>query len=314
MWRTVSKETWRDKLSIFDLPVYYQLSFTESISKVFKVNVSYYINSTKEKDIAYFVCYYKYGRIYNPESFSYTPLYVFPNVGESIYFEIMESLILILKKKFGAIYFKLQPEINDIRPFLWHNFKIDIRYTHLKNNNIDSHHSVAKSLRKCSKQNYFYTIATLNENSLELNINTLRNIKIGEKRIKDTISLLEEWNRLGYLKSFNVMSENKLVCSNLIIDDAVNKKVYTFLLNKVDTVRYKHAHVFLYQSMIDFYQSQNYTEIDFCGANIKSISIFKSSFSTQLCTYYNVSYYSRIYFILNFLSSNFKTFLNKIIR
>ncbi|RRN76868.1 hypothetical protein EIM50_22500, partial [Pseudoxanthomonas sp. SGD-10] len=117
MWEIVSKEVWKTKLANSQLPVFYQPDFVDSVIHAFKVDALYYIYSVKANDKAYYVCYHKNRKVYNPEPFSFTPLYINPNLSEPVFLEIVETLVQALKERFKSISFKLDLRFEDIRPF-----------------------------------------------------------------------------------------------------------------------------------------------------------------------------------------------------
>jgi hypothetical protein len=208
-----------------------------------------------------------------------------------VYFDVNNSLIAILKKKFRSINLKLGINIIDIRPFIWSGFKIQTKYTHLKNNLLLAHKSVIKNLSKISDQKYYFEVEQPCESSIKLNIDFLQKLGSSKFHCIKYEMLIKKWAENGYLKAFNIYKNQELLCSNLVLIDEATKRAYTILLNNVDYTE-KYAHTFLYQSITDWCFKKGIFEIDFCGANIPGISIFKSYFNTELKIYYKISYHS----------------------
>jgi hypothetical protein len=291
MWIELDETAWKKEESILDLPLFYDSKYLNSIALVYNLKVNYYCFKTSSKTLALISFFSTKSKIVTPEGFSYSPYFIIENLSEIVYFDINNSLISLLKKKFRSIYLKLGINITDVRPFIWNGFKIQTKYTHLKNNLLSSHKTVIKNLSKIIDEKYYFEVEQPCESSIRLNMDFLQKLGISKFNCVKYEMLLMKWTENGYLKAFNVYKNQQLLCSNLVLVDENTKRAYTILLNNVDFTE-KYAHTFLYQSITDWCFKKGIFEIDFCGANIPGISIFKSYFTTELKIYYKISYNS----------------------
>lgn len=277
MWRVVSGEIWQDKISGLQLPFYYQWSFIESISNIFDVEVSYYINTIKGQDNAYYICYNKNGRVSNLEPFSYTPFYIRDGIAEPVIFEVVESLVHILKAKFKTIHFKLEPQLKDIRPLIWHNFKAEIRYTHVKSDFFTVHPQVNKNLKKINESKYKIAIKTFSEEGLKLILDFQRKFGFKKAECDNYKILLEALSKKSLIRFFEVYdaASKRLICSRIVLIDSLTSRLYLLMISDTHSDD-KYIHTYMHFIVLNWAKENGIKDIDLCGANIKSISIFKS--------------------------------------
>jgi hypothetical protein len=289
MWTRITEDNWLKSIKEFNLSIFYQSDYLKSISQSFDLELNYF-SFSKNNQVFSLVAFFnnKSRHIIFPEGFSYSSFHIQNNLSEKVYLDIITSLIKILKKDFKNIKFKLETNITDIRPFSWENFSIEVRYTHIKQNNLPPEKRVLKSLRKDYNSDYDFKFEELNHASLKLNLDTLRALSFSKTKINLHQKLLATWAERGYLKAFNLYRSNTLICSSLVLIDYSNFRVYIILINKVEK-EFKNAHSFLYQQIISYCKENGWQTVDFCGANFKSISEFKSRFNTELKMYFMVS-------------------------
>ena len=309
MWTVVDEKSWEIEKSNFGLSLFFCPKYLKVVADVYQLDLNYYCFRKKNKIQAMVSFFSKNQRIIMPENFSYSPFYIIENISEAVYFEINDALIDFLKKSFKKIFFKFDTRLSDVRPYIWKDFKIQIKYTHLKNNELSSHKSVIKNLSKTFNEEYSFNVELPSVNAIKLNLDFLQKLGISKFHCFNYQNLLQKWTEIGYLKAFNIYKDQEILCSNLVLVDANESKAFTILLNNVSE---KYAHTLLYQSIIDWCFKEGITEIDFCGANIPNISIFKSTFNTELKTYYTVSY-SRNYGFLKKFVYKLKGLLRKVL-
>ncbi|MRX48364.1 hypothetical protein [Pedobacter puniceum] len=293
MWQEINDKSWQEEISLLNLSVFFQREYLTTIANVYNLKVNYYRYIKKGNTIAVIAFFSNRKKIITPEGFSYTPYYIIENLSEQVFFEINNSLINLFKKNYNRIFLKFESNIFDIRPFIWNSFRIQVKYTHIKNNNLSSHPSVLKNLKKEIIKTYSFKVEEPNDNSINLNLKFLQEIGSSIKHCKKYNDLLKGWGDLGFLKAFNVYKEGYLICSNLVLVDLKSKKAYTILLNKAGVAE-RYAHTYLYQSIVDWCLKNDIYYIDFCGANMQNISLFKSYYNTQLEIYFKVSYHSSL--------------------
>lgn len=290
MWTRITEENWLLAIEKLDLPLFYQPNYLNAISNSFKLELNYFSFTSKHQVISLFSFFTdSKNALVIPEAFSYSPFYINKSFSEKLYIDVLSSLIDILKKEFKSIKIKLPTDILDIRPFIWENFKIDIKYTHEKIGGLSPDASIIKNLTKDVISEYDFKVEDLTEHSLSLNLEFLSTLDFSTKKISRHRYLIQAWAKHDYLKAFNLYRDNVLICSNLVLLDFNSSKAYTILLNKVDAA-HKFAHTYLYDQIIKWCVINQINNIDFCGANFKTISEFKSRFSTELKSYYVVNY------------------------
>jgi hypothetical protein len=309
MWNRITKEDWIVTTKKLDLSLFYNSEYLDCIADVFKLKIHYFICTTKEGILALGAFFCDSNRnIVLPEGFSYSSFYLKNDLTEKSYGDLQISLIKILKSEFKNIKLKFETTITDVRPFIWEGFNLEVKYTHIKTNDLPPEASVINNLSKQVVKEYRFEVEELNNSNLLLNLEFLKKLSFSAKKIKELQKLLQLWAECNYLKAYSIYKKNILVCSNLVLIDFNSSKVYTILLNKPDK-QYKFAHSYLYHSMIEWGKENGINTIDFCGANYKSISEFKSRFNTELTMYFVVSYsplraklksaYSSIIYILS---------------
>lgn len=293
MWYIIQSEEWERSVKILSLPLFFDIEYINSITKTTGLKVSFYCFKKKNRILALGAVYSQSNKIVLPEHFSYTPLWFISDISEINYFEILNSFIKELKVKFKEIELKLPTQFTDVRPFIWEYFKVENKYTYMKKDNLPPHYSVEKNLSKLELGYYTFCVEDVNISSIKINLSFLKELKTSDVLMKKYNKFLIEWAELGILKSFNLYKDDVLLCSNIAFIDEKTGSIYTILLNKVDQ-SFKYAHTYLYSSIISWAKENDFKTVDFCGANMLSISKFKSSFNMDLVPYFVVKYSLRM--------------------
>ncbi|RKD19560.1 hypothetical protein BCY91_13240 [Pelobium manganitolerans] len=307
MWKTLSISEWEEITVKKNTTIFYKYDYLETISTTYNLKIN--LMGYKSKgDYLSFISFFSKGKdIIIPEGFSYSPFYIEKGIAEQIYFGICDSLIVNLKSDFKKICFKLEVDFFDLRPFIWNNFKIEVRYTHIKNNSLAPHYSINKNLSKIDLYEFEFVAEDTSEKSVDINLNFLKALGSSPSHIHHYKQLINGWSKSGYLKAFNLYKKGELIASNLVLFDYPKKKVYTILLNNAKTNE-KFSHTLLYYNQINWCYENGFTEVDLCGANIRGISIFKSFFNTDLKMYFIISYRP----FTGYLKSKWKVVFNKL--
>lgn len=228
-------------------------------------------------------------------------------------FEISETIIKYISNKYKNIEISFTPQMNDMRPFLWHNygsnkskelFSLDLRYTSY----IDI--SELKSISNEENTNFFKGLETLRQ----------RNIRKARKEKSTTIEELNielflEFYRTLMDRQNEIVSEKKLNnMSNVILSIITSKKAVMFATKNSNndiiylTVfsydKYRAYYLFgagnpnakeVYKGTICFWDAfiklsndYNIKEVDMEGVNSPSRGWFKLSFGGELKPYYEV--------------------------
>lgn len=291
MWLEPSVQEWDSSTSDKKLSIYYNSAYLSAVASVYKLRLVRYLYKNKANEcIGLFAVFINAAnRVVVPDGFTFSAFWIDQALSEQTYFKVVEQAIELLKKDCRRVFFKLECDFKDIRPFIWKQFTIEPKFTHIKDTYTPIGDSVAKNLRKAHVANYRFVCEDFNETGWILNKNLLKSLGGSARQEQCYEALLRAWQGLNLLKCFSVYKEDVLLSSNFALVDVDQQKLYTILLNNVSNAD-RYAHTFSYQQIIEWAKDNGFTNIDFCGANLEGISIFKSSFNTKLTLYYKVTY------------------------
>lgn len=289
MWNRVSADEWQSAKRQFSNSLFFSSEFLDDIAAVYSLTTHFFLYKQKGKTLSAISFFSSGNRIITPVEFYYLPFWIQPNLSEPVYFEVVGSLAQLLKSDYRSIYFKLGVHIHDIRPFIWADFKIENKFTHLKVDHRSPHPSVTKNLRKSEVAQYRFAVIKPDGPSVQTNMEFLQSLGFQKSLCDKYVQLIHKWIYRGVLSAFNIYKGEKLICSNLVLLDREEKKAYQILLDntgKEDRL----AHTVLYSKLFEWCFENGFEVVDTCGANIRKISAFKSYFGTELRQYYKISY------------------------
>ena len=285
----LNMDVWQKLIVLKELPVYYETNYLEAIAIAFHIHVVYLAVYDKGNPRLLLAAFEKNNKLITPEYFTYNPYWIDKQLGERKQLEIQKSLIFFLKKHYKKIVLKFNTNIGDIRPFKWEGFRIDIRYTYIKDTSEPVHTSIIKNLNRV-KNAHISIIPTIpDESVIDLNVSFLSTFGIRSTKIICYKTVLQRWAELGYLKSFTIKNSDQIIGSSLVLLDKKLKTAYTYISSPISRNE-KYAHTMLYQYRLDWLAVNGFTVIDFCGANMEKIAVFKTYFNPILKPYYIVKY------------------------
>ena len=302
----VSEIEWRSCLSEKVLSIAFDPNYLTPIGLSFNFKINYLIYKSKEELEFAMVVFSKGNKVILPENFTYSPLWINPKLSERKQIEIQISLIKLLKEKYKKIFLKLNIDIQDIRAFKWEGFNVEVRYTYIRLKNFKPNKSINNRLKKINNFKTNISIQSPSYDDIRLNIDFLKTLNFNELKCKSYLDLINKWNKNGFLKSFRIEIENKIVGAFLVLLDPQIKKAYTLMINSSNR-EFEFTHALVYQSITNWLDENNFDEVDFCGANIKGIAFFKSLFNPILKNYYVLNYSA-----MQVKFNSIKHFLNKI--
>lgn len=218
-------------------------------------------------------------------------------------YEILDSIVDQITKKYKQVYLFLHPNIIDVRPLLWHNyhnpengaFKVDVRYTAVRSLlDINSIDDLLLDIRKDRRADYK---RSLKENIkissqpdlvefLQLYRKTFdrQNIEIDN----DTLSIVENVLKgISEQRGFVLIARTKEktpVSATAILTD--KRTAYSlFTVNNPD-YRQLGANSAIVMEALLYAKSIGKSEFDFVGANSPNRGDFKLSFNAQLKCYF----------------------------
>lgn len=217
-----------------------------------------------------------------------------------------------LKKKYTSITLVTAPEITDLRPFLWNNFQAELRYTYCKasDDNNYSERIFRYYKRALKKIGLFHTVCSFNDLDWKGYNDLFKTLHYSTKQIihiKNWLSELDKNNFLWCLQINN--AQMQCAGSGIVLLDKVLKKGYFIYMDINKNQHSSETNAYIYIEIQKWLLENGYDELDYLGANFKTIANYKSRFYPKLKPYY-VVHYNR--YNLNIMTY-FKMLIKKII-
>lgn len=308
MLKELSKTEWNELFTNGSFPVFFNPNYLDTVSLAFQVNIVYY-SYTEKQDLFFLAAVFiKDNKVIIPDDFTYNPYFLNPTLSERKQIAIQNQFIVLLKSRFKSVGIKFNVDILDVRPYKWAGFNVDVRYTYIKNTSEPSHYSIEKNLKRVSKTDIEVRVNAPNTVAIDLNVDFLKTLGYTLIQKNCYSNFLHLLSKNNLLLNFEVYKSQNQIGSSLVLLDIKNFKAFTLISNPISHT-FKYAHTLLYQTRINWLKENNYNEVDFCGANVESISNFKSFFNPTLKPYYVVRYKkSNFSFLLNIKEFAKKTY------
>ncbi len=273
---------------------YEQPEVVSIITHKHNCDAEYIIFEKKDKVVISLLALSKGKKIITPIHFFYSALWIDPALEDTKYCIYVVEFLRMLQSTFKKIDIRLSPSIEDVRPFLWAGFSIDNRFTYIKRlDKLEYAKDVHKNIEKSSNVTYLYKQELLNKEILDINLRIFLELKLySKKSINKIKDLITQLSSTEYLTCFSCYFENQLLVSHILFLDKENKIAYTFLKNKQYKEQSGSLHSVLYHHLFIYLKSQGFEYVDLLGANMESISLFKSRFKADLHTV-NIVRYSK---------------------
>jgi len=208
---------------------------------------------------------------------------------------VAEKLIARVLEKYKNIYIALSPQITDIQPFIWHDFRPRVNYTYLLN--LRDLNGVWKNMDKARRNDV--TKAQKEEFSIEINDNIEAVVDLVEKTftrqnkgIAGKKKIIFEYHKVltkkNQCKSFIAKNKNgENVAAVYTVWD--NKRSY-YLLGGYDSEKvHRGAGVLAMWEAIKFTKEKlGLSEFDFEGSMVPQIEHYFRGFGGELIPYYGV--------------------------
>ncbi len=312
MVNKVNKEEWLAVLSSHKQlnSLFFNPDFLSVVKDAFDYQVHYFVVVQKQVPLFAAAIFSKGKDVVVPLAFTYSSIYIDKTISDRKRIDLLKSFIDLLKKDFRKISFRFNADLEDLRPFTWLGFKLDLRYTYIKQIGEGVHQSVLRNVERAKSDGYYFKAVSVDDESIKRNLDDFSHYGLSKKAYGQYHKLFDELFGMGCLKSFNVYLGEQLVCSNIVLLDEKTHQLYTLLINKTD---HKNATSYLYKEAIDWCKDHGYRFIDYCGANEERIADFKSYFNPHLSPYYLVSFvpYENQ---TNLIKQKFKAIVKRVIR
>ena len=205
--------------------------------------------------------------------------------------QTITTFIDFLNKNFDLWIMNTSPHLTDMRPFLWHNCRIDPSYTYqlsladwpeVENNYSQS---VRKKIRQAGEQGLTVEESTDRQRFIEMYIASYkRHERTPLVREKHLDKFLNMSLKLPQVKMFYASLDNQIIAGRVIVAD--QQFVYDLLAGSDDLTGL--GSTFLVHSILSKYSGGNRV-FDFMGADHPQIEEFKRGFGGRLVTSYRVT-------------------------
>ncbi len=292
MLKEVDRKVWEEeiasqKTSIFDEPDY-----LSTVSSLYNTIVKYWIVYKKDKAVIGFATHIKNNSVIVPNHYSYSSFWFDEQVisGFSFY-EYLEKGLSILKEKYKYISFRLPPHIKDIRAFNFHGFTSKVAYTYIKQTNEELvyRNDVKVKLKKAQQQGFEFSYNKYYEDVLRQQLEDFPYFGYSKAQTTFYRYYFDILIKKGFLKSFAVHQNKKLIASALILVDVKHKKGYNLLISASKTNYSGDASTFLYHQIFLHLKESNILFSDLYGADMKGIANYKAGFKGDLENHYIVN-------------------------
>jgi hypothetical protein len=279
---------------IIPLGLYNNPDFVLITAKSINAKADFLIYFENDKPLIAFIIYFNKKKIIVPDYYPvYNSFWIKESLKEKKINQILIESLKTLKEKFENITFNLPVNFYDVRPFIWENFNIKIKYTYLKNlNDLNFKSDVKNNYSKAVENlNLIFKEDVLSDeiwNYYQIQLSSLGFTTNKLKRLKYWILNLHE---SGLVKIFVVKNQDKLYCgSSIVILDSLKSSAGLLLNHTLNDSYQSQKTAFLYVKTHKWLENEGYKELDYLGANTKNIAEFKSNFNPVLQTYYAVNY------------------------
>jgi|TARA_Y100000294_G_scaffold166749_1_gene175348 hypothetical protein len=231
-------------------------------------------------------------------------------------FEITEVVIDLLVKRYSTVELALTPQLEDLRPFLWHNydssagskFEWSLRYTSYLDiddlatpRSVQEDYSVFARLGTVRQRNLREAWKTeaqcsstgdpdvLLDNYQRMMGLTEEGFAIKRRRMKLLMEGLIN-NSMGCL--YEACDEDGNICYSTFFGWDKHRAYYLFGSGATDSKEKYHGTFAFWEALLDLSQCHGISEVDWEGVNSPLRGSFKLSFGGELLPYYNLKWSS----------------------
>jgi|GEM_PF-2449823 len=217
----------------------------------------------------------------------------------------------LLKKLYPSITLVTSPEIKDLRPFLWNNFEVKLRYTYCKEtkDNYYSEGIVRDYKRAIKKFGIYHTICLFDELEWGGYNNLFKMLNYSSSKIIHIKNWLTELDNCKFLCCLELKNnDNKSVGSGIVLLNKQLKKGYFIYMDINKKQHRSETNAYIYIEVQKWLFENGYNDLDYIGANTNTIAKYKSRYVPKLEPYYVVTYNKYSFNLVAF----FKKILNSI--
>lgn len=206
-----------------------------------------------------------------------------------------EPLVREMKERGVVNATSLPPDIDDVRPWIWHGFQVGVRYTYVLDFPFDpasADRNVRRNSDKASKLDM--TVERVRDVNLVVDCLTETESRKGFSHHLGARELREADNLLGpdNLRMYVCFDRERGASSSCIVIHAPGAPAIAWVAGTKTSLLPSGASHLLWREVIADLADAGATGLDFCGANIGPVANFKSGWNPRLAPAYHVRTYS----------------------
>lgn len=291
----LSREAWEGEVNkIRPLMLAEHEGVVKTICTLYGYVPVYMLYVRKQKPVLSFIAFTKEQRIYAPIHFYYSALWISNNLDDLKYIEYGTDFIEELKENYTDISIRLSPGYKDIRLFLWNGFSVINNYTYIKKlDDLSYHPETRRNIKAFEDSSFRFTVESVTKDSMDLNMAIFKSLHYREHKIRQLSQLMESMDKTGCMECFNCYMEDRLVASMQVFLDEAYKIAYLVLLNPASKSKKDNIHSALHHFLFLTLKERGYQFVDLMGGDLKGVSVFKTSFRTELIPHFTLNYHKR---------------------
>lgn len=291
MLKEVDKVIWNKEINGRYDSIFNQVEYLETISKLHKTKLKFFVFNHKSEAIIGFATHIKRHKVIIPDHYSYSSFWIKESLGEFSRFDFIDLMLKELKTKFKIINFKLSPQFYDVRAFSLNGFSTKANYTYInKNDSVLLRNDLARKLKKTKSLNFKFVYDDYYEEILKQQTGDFNAFGYSQSQTRFYQKYFQSLIDKGFLKSFCIRLDEKLIASALILIDFKNSLAYNLLISSSKTNYHLESSTLLYIEIMQKIKELKIESFDFYGADMKGIAHFKSGFRGKLTTHYVLKY------------------------
>jgi hypothetical protein len=312
MLKEVDKDIWNKNISGNYDSIFNQTDYLGTVSHVHKTKLKFFIFYHKNEAIIGFAAHIKRHKVIIPDHYSYSSFWIKESLGEFSRFDFIDLMLKELKTNFKTINFRLSPQFYDVRAFSLNGFSTKANYTYInKNDSVLLRNDLARKLKKTKSLNFKFIYDNYYEEILKQQIGDFNAFGYSQSQIRFYQNYFQSLIDKGFLKSFCIRLDEKLIASALILIDFKNSLAYNLLISSSKTNYHLESSTLLYIEIMQKIKELKIDFFDFYGADMKGIAHFKSGFRGELKPHYLLKYSFKEKLDERF--SNFKLIIKKLL-
>lgn len=274
------------------LYLYNDIDYLSITAKLLKAKVVCYVYKKDDEDLVGFALFKKRRKIVVPNfQIFYSGIWLKYSLEHKNGRDNLYAAVNCLKELHNQIKLILPLTFSDVRPFKWHGFDVDVRYTYVKETS--KYGSVKRDVRSNYKNSkglaFVFEPISFSDFDWIAHANHLTEMGCSNRKIKLYQQWFSDLDLKNKLLCFEVQQNDEILGSGILLLD--QKRTAYFILRNIPKGEHqKEVNAFLYIEVLKWLNNNGYNYLDYMGANMRSIADFKDRFLPVLKPYYIVAY------------------------